>query len=218
MTIRGLFAGFTLVAALAFSHAAALAQLPPGRSGFTSDRAATNREAWDGLRYFGRCVAHGSPGAAFQLLATEPGSAEEVNVFNRLFTTRDVECLDNMSSMSAAVRLVRGTIAEGLVSLGTPVPPQLVLYAPAPGAPMRTMNEVARCYVASHRAETRALLSGTRPASMEELTALRQMEADVRRCVPPEAASVRFQPTELRYKLAEALWRLPPEAAAPAHP
>lgn len=213
--------GFLLRCALAASLAAIAthgdAQLPAGRSGFTSEREASSREAWDALRYFGRCIAQGSRAASFQFLATEPGSVDEVNVFNRLFTTGDVPCLDNMSRMSASPRLVRGAIAEGLLLLNTPVPPQLVLAAPAPGAPIRTMSEVARCYAVNHRAETRALVSGTRPASAEELAALQHMEADVRRCVPPEAASVRFQPTELRYRLAEALLRLPPDAPAP-HP
>jgi hypothetical protein len=217
MIIRNALLYLGVAASLGSFPAASVAQLPTGRSGFSTSRSVGAREYWDALRYFGRCFAISHRSAAFDLLATQPGSAEEGVIFTRLFAGRDIDCLGNMSRMSVVVPLVRGSIAEGLLGLGTPVPPQLIVAAPAPGAPIRTLTEVARCYAAAHRAETRALIAGTRPGSEEEVTALGHMESDLFRCVPPAASNYQFQSTDLRYHLAEALLRLPAEAA-PARP
>jgi len=187
--------------------------MPTGRSGFSTSRSVGEHEYWDALRYFGRCFASSHPAAAFDLLATEPGSAEERAIFTRLFAGRDVDCLGNMSLMSVVVRFVRGAIAEGLLGLGTPIPPRLAVTAPPPGAPIRTLTEVARCYAAVHRAEARAMIASTRPGSAEELAALEHMESDLFRCVPAAASNYQFQSTDLRYHLAEALLRLPPDMA-----
>jgi hypothetical protein len=187
--------------------------MSPGRSGFSTSRAVGEREYWSALRSFGRCYARSYPALSFTFLATAPESAEEAAVYTRLFESGDAECLDNMGRMSVVIRYVRGTIAEGLLLLNMRVPPQLTLTAPAPGEPIRTLSEVARCYAATHRAATRALVADTRPGSEEEETALGHMETDLFRCVPPAASSIQLESTSLRYHLAEALLRLPPEPA-----
>jgi len=209
--------GLGLAALLASVPAAAAAQMPTGRSGFSTSRTVGEREYWSALRAFGRCFARTAPGPSFELLATEPASREELAVYTRLFEGHDVPCLDDMGQMSVVVRYVRGTIAEGLLLNGAPVPPGLTLAAPASVAQIRTLSEVARCYAAAHRAEARAMIADTRPGSPEEEAALQHMEEDLFRCVPPAAANAQFLSTDIRYRLAEALLRLPAEPAAAAH-
>ena len=206
-----------VAALLASIPAASFAQMPTGRSGFSTSRSVGEREYWAALRYFGRCFASTHPTSAFEFLATEPGSAEENAIYTRFFAGRDVDCLGDMSRMSVVIRYVRGSIAEGLLLLGTPVPPRLVVTAPPPGAHNRTLTEVARCYASTHRAEARAMIAGTRPGSVEEEAALGQMETDLFRCMPSAASNYQFESTNLRYHLAEALLRLPADAAAPRH-
>jgi hypothetical protein len=203
--------------------AALLASIPTGsvaqtgRSGFSTQRPVSATEYWNALRWFGRCYARTNPAISFEFLATEPGSAEERAVFLRVFAHNDVDCLGDMAQMSAVVRYIRGAIAEGLLLLNVRVPPNLMINPPAPGAPIRTLREVARCYAATHRSETRAMIAATRPGSEAEEAALGRMENDLFRCVPPEASNIQIESTGLRYHLAEALLRLPPEPApAPA--
>jgi hypothetical protein len=211
MTSRNCLLYLCIAALLASIPAASVAQ--GGRSGLSTSRSVSEREYWNALRWFGRCYARTLPSVSFDFLATEPGSAEESAVYARLFASRDVDCLGDIAQMSVVVRYVRGAIAEGLLLLGTRVPPRLTLTAPAPGAPIRTLGDVARCYAATHRAETRTLVANTRPGSEEEEAALRQMENDLFRCVPPAASNIQLESTGLRYHLAEALLRLPPESA-----
>src|SRR4051812_39162436 len=200
--------------ALRLGAAALLASIPgsafaqTGRSGFSTSRAVGEREYWNALRWFGRCFARTAPQAAFDFLATEPGSAEENAIYSRLFASGDIECLGDMTQMSVVVRYVRGSIAEGLLLLGTRIPPRLTLYPPAPGAPITTLSEVSRCFAATHRAETRALAADTRPGSTEEEATLGRLETDLFRCVPPAASNIQLDSTDLRYHLAEALLRL----------
>jgi len=191
------------------------AQLPTGRSGFSSERSASAREYWIALRYFGRCFASTQRAAALEFLATEPGSAQEVAVYRRLFEGHEVDCIGEMSRMTVIIKFVRGAIAEGLLGLGTPIPPQLAVAPLPPGAPITTLSDLARCYVAGHRAAARALIDNSRPGSDEELAALAQMQSDIFRCVPPAASNVRFNPTDIRFHLAEALLRMPADPAAP---
>jgi hypothetical protein len=206
--------------ALRLGIAALLASIPAtgfaqtGRSGFSTSRAVGEREYWNALRWFGRCFARTAPQAAFDFLATEPGSAEENAIYTRLFASGDIECLGDMTQMSVVVRYVRGSIAEGLLLLNTRIPPRLTLYPPAPGAQITTLSEVSRCFAATHRAETRAMIADTRPGSAEEEAALGRMETELFRCVPPAASNIQLESTNLRYHLAEALLRLPPQPAS----
>jgi hypothetical protein len=211
-----------LKSVLRLGAAALLASIPAtafaqtGRSGFSTMRPVGEREYWNALRWFGRCYARTVPQISFDFLATEPGSAEEAAIYTRLFASRDIDCLGDMARMSVVVRYVRGSIAEGLLLLGTRIPPRLIVYPPAAGAPIRTLSEVSRCFAAMHRTETRALVADTRPGSVEEEAALGRMETELFRCVPAEASNIQLDSTNLRYHLAEALLRLPPEGA-PAH-
>jgi hypothetical protein len=198
-----------MVAALAAFPAISNAQLSTGRSGFSTERSATAREYWNALRFFGRCFASTQRPAAFEFLATEPGSAQEVAIYRRLFESRDVDCIGEMSRMTVIIKFVRGAIAEGMLGLGTPVPPQLQIAPPPPGAPVATLSDLARCYVVGHRAAARGLIDNSRPGSDEELAALTQMQSDIFQCLPPAARNVRLNPTDVRFHLAEALLRMP---------
>jgi len=205
------------------SLAALLVSMPPaamaqaGRSGFSTSRSVGEREYWLALQSFGRCYARSYHEPSFDFLATQPGSAEEAAVYRRLFLTGEVGCLGDMSRMSVVVRYIRGTIAEGLLLQNIAVPPRLALAAPPSVAQIRTLSEVARCYAATHRAEARALIADTSPGSAEELAALEHIEADLFRCVPAVANNLQFHSTDIRYRLAEALLRMPADAA-PSRP
>jgi hypothetical protein len=214
MTFGRLVLRLGAAALLASFPATAFAQT--GRSGFSTMRPVGEREYWTALRWFGRCYARTVPQIAFDFLATEPGSAEEGAIYTRLFASRDIDCLGDMARMSVVVRYVRGSIAEGLLLLGTRIPPRLIVYPPVAGAPIRTLTEVSRCFAATHRAEIRALVADTRPGSVEEEAALGRLETELFRCIPPAASNIQLDSTDLRYHLAEALLRLPPETA-PAH-
>jgi hypothetical protein len=209
MTGRNVLLWCGVVALLGSLPEASAAQIAGGRSGFSTEQSLGAREYWDAVRYFGRCFASVSQAGAFELLATEPGSAAESTVANRLLQA-DSNCIPGVSRISFALPHLRGAIAEGLVSLGTAIPSNLVLTAPAPGATIANISEAARCYAATHRAEVRALLSGTRTGSAEELAALERMSPDFFRCVPPNARNYQFRATDVRYRLAEALLRLRP--------
>ena len=201
-----------LLAALPYPLAA---QLPTGRSGFSTQQSLGAHEYWDAVRYFGRCFASVSRAAAFDLLATEPGSREENAMANRILGPES-NCIPGLTLMTFTVPHMRGAIAEGLVSLNAPIPPRLALAAPAEGATIHNISEAARCYAAAHPTEVRTLLGSTRPGSDEETTQLEHMSADFFRCVPSNARTYRFGATDVRYRLAEALLRLQTPAPADA--
>jgi hypothetical protein len=194
-----------------------LAQIAPSYSGSSTVRSLIPEEYWEAVRDFGRCFVHRDPADAFTLLSTRPGSPQEAAVI-RILLHGESLCLGDVTRLTLTTRHVRGAFAEGLVRNGTAIPPRLALTAPAAGTPIRTIHEAARCYVASHEADVRALIAGTRPGSDQELAAIRRIVPDFFQCVRPEARNGQLVATDLRYVLAEALLRMGPvEPAPPAH-
>jgi hypothetical protein len=203
-------------AAACAAPAAAPAQLAPGLSGSSTTSYMNGTEYWETLRSFGACFAKQSEDKAVALISTPYDSKEEMQAYRAISKrSREQACLMD-TSIGAPVTLVRGAIAEGLLRKGYAVPAELVLTAPAPGT-TRTLSDAARCYVAGHRADAMALIERTVPGSKKERAALNAMSSDFWMCLPKKAQKAAFNPTQIRYRLAEALLRMPATtAAAPA--
>ena len=202
--------------ACALMTAPAQAQIAPGLSGSSTTSYTTNAtEFWQDLRGFGTCFARQSEAAAWALIATEPNSKAEAAVYKKMSRGESQSCLTD-TSLSAPVPLIRGAIAEGLYKRGAAVPAEL-LQAPLPaGTPIKLLGEAARCYAAAHRADAEKLLAQTMPGSKNELAALKAMSDDFFQCLPEKAQKRSFNPTQIRYRLAEALLRMPAPVAREA--
>ena len=199
------------LAPLAALAGGAAAQNAPARSGHSTATEAENMQAFVELSAFGRCFARSNRAGALSLIATAPGSAEEHALFDRLVSRREETCLGEGTNTSGSLVYWRGVIAEALLELNVPLPPELRQQAPT-ATEVRDLGGVARCYSAGHRADVVALLE-TRPGSRQELAAATALWTEFRRCLPP-SVNVRLNPQWIRYLLAEALLRLPPAAPA----
>jgi hypothetical protein len=195
---------------------AASAQLAPGLSGSSSQQTMDGGEAMRTLRVFGSCYATRNAADAWTLIATEPGSRQEAETYRRLFRRDTQGCLGEFTELRLPVFMVRGAIAEGLYIRRVATPQQLAVPAPAPGASVRTLSEAARCYAAAHPDRVRALVENTAPGSGPEHTALSAMAPDFFRCVPETARGRQFDSTQIRYRLVEALLRMPAPPPASA--
>ena len=201
---------FLRTTALAFAGCATIAsgQLAPGVSGSSSAMTFDSEEAMRTLSVFGACYARLNTHQALELIGTEPASREEAETYRRLFRRDNQSCLGEFTEMRMPIAFVRGAIAEGLYKRGVPLPSNLGQTAPAAGE-VRTLSEAARCYTATHRQQVQNLVEQTPPGSRREYDALSAMAGDFFQCVPETARRRRFEPTQVRFRLAEALWRLP---------
>lgn len=184
------------------------AQLARGFSGRSSQSTMDGGEAMRTLRAFGSCYATRDTADAWSLIATEPGSRGEAEVYRRLFRRDSQGCLGESTELRVPVFMVRGAIAEGLYARRAALPVRLRLPPLAPGATVRTLSEAARCYASAHPDRVRALVENTIPGSRPEYAALGEMAADFFSCVPEAARGRRFDSTQVRYRLAEALLRM----------
>ena len=189
-------------------------QIAPGRSGTSTQQTYGGEVAWRELASFGRCFAKQEQADAFRLIATQPGSREEAETYVEIFKKQNQSCLGSITSLKTEPQFVRGAIAEGLYRASIPVPLVLVRTAPAKEAEIRTISDAASCYASSHPREVRALLLNTIPGGDSENTAVKAMIPEFSKCVPPKARNLTFRATQIRYRLAEALLRLP--ASPPA--
>jgi hypothetical protein len=183
----------------------ASAQLAPGRSGSSTTKYLSSEESMVALVVFGRCYAKQQPEKALRLIATEPTSRAEAQIYIELFRKSDEACLGDVSSMSMDLPLIRGAIAEGLYRSNIALPPALMQTAPAP-AEVRNLAGAARCYAAAHRQEVRTLLAETKVGSRKEFDAVSKLMPDFYKCVPG-GAKFNFSATVIRFRLAEALLR-----------
>lgn len=198
------------LAALASSGAAS-AQIASGRSGVSTSERLTNVRAFTDLRNFGICFVRTQRRAALTLIATVPGSPEETQAFNRFVFGERSTCMFGGTNVEASIVYMRGVIAEGLLLSGG-VPETHRLPAPT-AAEVRNLGDVARCYVAGHRAEAQTVLA-TRLGSAEEVAAVTAVWEDFRTCLPP-SQRIRLNAPWIRFLLAEAMLRLPPAGANP---
>jgi len=180
-----------------------------GRS-MIGDVPLTNVKPYRELQDFGLCVAKNQRQASLAVIAAVPGSPEEAKVFKKRIYGEQT-CLFGGTSMSMPGMFARGAIAEGLLRTGG-IPDSLRLAGVARGE-ARELHGVARCYTASHRAEVEKLML-IHPGSAEEVKAIAGLWQDFRTCMPN--FNVRLNAPWIRFLLAEALLRLPPNTTPAA--
>lgn len=213
--VKCIFIGIAALMAAGGLQPGASAQIGAGYSGSSSLTTFDNEEGMRTLGVFGICYVSNNLPDALALIATEPGSRAEADTYRRLFRRDSQSCLGENTEVRAPVSLVRGAIAEGLYKRRAALPASLAQSVPAAGVPIRTLSEAARCYIAGHRDEARALVERTPPGGRRELEALRAMAPAFFGCVPDTARGRSFDATLIRFRLAEALFRTaaPPPAA-----
>jgi hypothetical protein len=205
--------GALVAAGVALAGGSASAQVTPGYSGSSTTGTMETEEALRTLGVFGVCYARQNAADAYALIATEPGSRAEAETYRRLFRRDNQSCLGEATELGVPVAFVRGAIAEGLYKRSVALPLNLALAAPTPGAPVRRLSEAARCYTATHRDEVRSLVENTPPGGRRESAALTTIAPGFYQCLPETARGRRFNATQIRYLLAEALLRMPSASA-----
>jgi len=183
----------------------AAAQIAPGRSGRSTQTYLSGQEVWRELAAFGKCYARRNTEEALRLVATRPSSREEIETYKDLFRRQNQGCLGSITELRAPPGLIRGAIAEGLYAEGIPLPPAMAEPAPAPGE-IRNLSDAARCYVEAHGAEARELIAATSPGTEEEKAAVLQLLPHFVKCVP-DGVRPKFSAMQIRFRIAEALWR-----------
>ena len=185
------------------------AQITGDRSGTSTQYFIEGQEVLDTVANYGRCYASMNRRAAIALVATRPGSAEEAKVYRQLFNNQNQSCLGNVTQLRMPHAMVRGAIAEGLYHKRIPVPPGLaVSTVPSPDQ-VKNFSDAALCYANANRSIVQALVDDTRPGSKKEFEAVQRLSPGLQNCVPPSKTKrVELDVTLIRFRLAEALWRL----------
>jgi hypothetical protein len=197
--------GWAIIAAM-FCATGASAQ---GRSGMSTSSPLTNVRPYVELQGFGECLARTQRKQALALIATAPDSADEDKLLKKYVYGEHSTCMFGGTEMAMPNLFARGVIAEGLLK-NEGVPEAYRLTSPLP-AEVRDLHGVARCYTSGHRGEVAQLLK-TQPGSREEVQAVAALWEGFRTCMPN--FKVRLNAPWIRFLLAQALLRLPPEAAA----
>jgi hypothetical protein len=198
--------------ALSLLASSASGQISNGASGSSTMFYLNREQAMEEVVGFGSCYAKESTEKALRLIATRPSSREEAQTYVALFKRPYQACLGDVTRLGATLPLVRGAIAQGLYKRKIPVPAALMQTAPAP-AQVRNLSDAARCYLASHREDARSLVDGTKVGSRKEYDAVMKLLPEFLKCVP-SGAKGEFTATLVRFRLAEALLRTAPPAAA----
>lgn len=200
---------FQLLAALAAaSPAAAQNQYGGGHSGITTEYTYSGRGVWKDLNSFGSCFAKRQTKDALKLVQTDAGSADEARVYKALFS-KEQYCLGDLSGLSVPWKFVRGAVAEGFYSERVPLPAALAAPQQMPREKVQSVMDAAVCYASRHPADARRLIEMTNPDSNEEANAIEALQPDFGACLPPNLPQkVAIDGILLRYRIAEALWRL----------
>jgi len=198
-----------VLAAVLVTPSAALAQYGSGsHSGISTEWTFSGRGALDELNTFGACFATRQTKDALRLVGTEAGSVDEARVYKALFS-KEQYCLGNLSGLSAPWKYVRGAVGEGFYHERVPVPAGFA--APHDLAPEKVQSfmDAAICYAGKHQADAQQLIDQTKPATKEEAAAIDALWANFTACLPPNMPSgFKIENVVLRYRIAEALWRL----------
>lgn len=177
-------------------------------SGISSEQVFEGRGAFDDLAGFGGCYATQQQKDALALLSTSPGSADEARVYKKLFSKSQF-CLGDLSGLSVPWVYVRGAVGEGFYARKVPVPS--AYSAPHSLAPekVQSIMDAAICYADKHTAEARALIETTKPQTKAESAAMDALWPNFEACLPANIPQdFKFDPLIVRYRIAEALWRL----------
>lgn len=179
-----------------------------GHSGMSSEHVYSGREAFDDLAEFGGCYATREQKDALTLLATSPGSADEARVYKQLFRSSQF-CLGDLSALSVPWTYVRGAVAEGFYTRKVPVPSGYAAPHSLASDKVQSVMDAAVCYADKHSTEARALIETTKPETKEESAAMDVLWPNFEACLPANMPKdFKFDPLIVRYRIAEALWRL----------
>jgi len=200
---------FQCIAFLAAGSSAS-AQFAPGngQSGTSTERTYTGRAVFDDLSDFGGCFAAEQTKDALKLVGTQPGSGDEARVYKELFS-KDQACLRGLNWLSVTWQYVRGSVGEGFYSRKVSLPSAFAAPHSLPPNKVQSVMDAAICYADKHTAEARALIETTKPETKEESAAIHALWPNFEACLPPNIpAGYKFDPHLIRYRIAEALWRL----------
>jgi hypothetical protein len=200
---------FQCIALLASSSSAA-AQFAPGngQSGTSTERIYTGRQVYDDLSDFGGCFATRQSKDALKLLGTQPGSTDEARVYKELFS-KDQPCLTDLNGLSVQWQYVRGAVGEGFYARKVALPPAYAAPHSLPPQKVQSVMDAAICYADKNAPEARSLIETTKPETKEESAAIDALWPHFEACLPPNIpAGYKFDQHLLRYRIAEALWRL----------
>jgi hypothetical protein len=199
--------GFQFAVLVAASSSVS-AQIGGGHSGTSTEWSFGGRIAFDELNAFGECFASRQTQDALKLVATDPASADEARVYKALFS-KEQFCLGNLSGLSVPWKLVRGAVGEGFYAKRMPLPPAFVAPQSMPPEKVQSVMDAAICYAGKHPADARKLVETTRPATQEENAAIEALWLEFKACLPPNMpAGFQIENIMLRYRIAEAMWRL----------
>jgi hypothetical protein len=177
-------------------------------SGISTEYSFGGRMVYDELDAFGTCFATKQTRDALRLVGTEAASVDEARVYKQLFS-KEQFCLGDLAGLHVPWRFVRGAVGEGLYTGKVPVPASFVAPPSMPAAKVQSVMDAAICYAAAHTADARRLIEATKPGSREETAAIDALKPDFVACLPPNMpAGFRIDTILLRYRIAEALWRL----------
>jgi hypothetical protein len=195
------------MSATAIPHASH-AQIAPTYSGDSTSVRGSVGESWWILSEFGRCTVAAKTEESIAFLATSAGSPDEAQAFKKLTNAnKNNSCLRNFSSIRMPRSYFRGSLAEALIER------RRANGAMAPTGPgsfdgsVRSFHDFAECYDASRPDEALSLLSASRLGTAEEKKKIIEMSADFAPCLP-QGVPIRFDPSETRMVIAEALYHL----------
>lgn len=202
------FLSFFVLAAASVTRVSG--QIAPGQSGTSSLVYIDEAEAMITLTIFGRCYAKKNRNEALSVIATQPGSREEMQTLRKLFRRSNIACMSNNTNLRMPLPYIRGVIAEGLLRSGSAIPASHVLPA-LPAIKVRNLSDAAGCYVAGHEDEVRKLLM-TKVGSKPEFESVSAIADDFVNCLPVDRSRPLYT-TLIRFRLAEALLRVRPNMA-----
>lgn len=199
---------FQCIAMLAVSSSAT-AQFDPGsHSGFSTERTYGGRGVFDDLSEFGRCFAAKETSDALKLVGTQPGSADEARVYKQLFS-KDQVCLSDLNWLRVTWQYVRGAVGEGFYYRKVALPAAFAAPHSLPPEKVKSVMDAAICYADRNAPEARSLIETTKPETKEESAAIDALWPHFEACLPPNLpAGYKFDQHLIRYRIAEALWRL----------
>jgi hypothetical protein len=195
--------------AAAFAAGPAYAQVAPGLSGSSTSGPVQMQEVWQELAHYGRCIAGQRQQEALDVLRAETGSRAESERLGRLLRDRTTNCSQDFDLVLPAP-LFRGAIAEGLYDRRAAMPADLAWTPIAKGEPVPTFSHIARCYLPGNEARVAQLVEKTRPGSRDEERAMAAIMPGFRACLPAKSRNRSFNITQVRLRLAEALFRMGP--------
>ena len=197
------------ISCLLFSvPAPAVAQLGTGVSGYSSaPLEGSNRDYWYMIRQLGYCLPVRKSEESLAFLATEPGSREESKAWKKLFSSRVRNpCMQNFVRASIVRGHVRGSIAEALFLRKMKSGKPIASFNTKSPVVVNNIYDFGQCYVANHFKKAHAMLSETKVATKGELQFVKEIAVDFGPCLPA-GRDVRVDPTNVRYALAEALYK-----------